>query len=121
MISVFIRVRGFPTRDMFSLCALRNGLGQGARGVGLKPRRSPLPQPPLTLIGRTRVVPYYVYVYLCVHSCDMCVICVRFVCDLSVLGLRFVCDLCVICVGFVCDLFVCCVWVVCGLCVVCVA
>ena len=31
---LIIRVRGFPARDIFSLRALRDGLGQGARVVG---------------------------------------------------------------------------------------
>ena len=34
---VQIRVRGFPTRDIFSLCALGNEVGQGARVVGAPP------------------------------------------------------------------------------------
>ena len=31
---VFIRVRGFPARDIFSLRALRDGLGQDNKIVG---------------------------------------------------------------------------------------
>ena len=34
ILSVFIRVRGFPARDILSLCALGDGIGQGARIVG---------------------------------------------------------------------------------------
>ena len=53
--SIFIiRVRGFPARDIFSLRALRDGLGQGARVVG-----APSPSPSasflqvLVFVGKT--------------------------------------------------------------------
>ena len=42
LISVLIRVRGFPLRDIFSLRALRDGLEQCARVVGTPP---PPPSP----------------------------------------------------------------------------
>ena len=40
---LIIRVRGFPARDIFSLRALRDGLGQGARVVGVLSLPSLLP------------------------------------------------------------------------------
>ena len=38
-----IRVRGFPLRDILSLRALRDGVGQGRKIVGASPSPSPPP------------------------------------------------------------------------------
>ena len=40
MIPVLIRVRGFPARDILSLCALGDGIGQDNKIVGASPSAS---------------------------------------------------------------------------------